>query len=105
MDLASAHVLALEALSTRDARGFTFNLGCEGNGYTVKEVVDVAREVTGREIPVQLSPRRPGDPATLVASSARIRRELGWEPKHQNLSDIIGSAWNWLQSHPNGYSN
>ncbi len=103
MDLASAHVLALEALSTGDARGFTFNLGCEGDGYTVKEVVDVAREVTGREIPVQMSPRRPGDPAILVASSSRIQRELGWKPKHQNLSDIIGSAWNWLQAHPDGY--
>ncbi len=105
MDLAAAHVLALEALNTRDARGFTFNLGCEGNGCTVREVVDVARKVTGREIPVQMSPRRPGDPAILIASSARIRQELGWDPKHQDLSDIIGSAWNWLQVHPNGYAN
>jgi UDP-glucose 4-epimerase len=103
MDLASAHVLALEALNAKAIRSGKFNLGCEGDGYTVREVVDVARKVTGREFPVQMSPRRPGDPAMLVASSARIREELGWKPRYQDLSEIIGSAWNWLQKHPNGY--
>jgi UDP-glucose 4-epimerase len=105
MDLAEAHILALEALKTESVRSRTYNLGCEGDGYTVQEVVDVTRRVTGREFPVQKSPRRPGDPAMLVASSARIRRELGWNPKYPDLSDIIGSAWKWLQAHPNGYAN
>ena len=105
MDLAEAHVLALEALSSESIRSRTYNLGCEGDGYTVQEVVDVARKVTGCEFPVQMSLRRPGDPAVLVASSARIRQELGWNPRYQDLSDIIGSAWKWLQAHPNGYGN
>jgi UDP-glucose 4-epimerase len=104
-DLAAAHVLALEALGAPDARSQIFNLGCGGEGYTVREVIDVARKVTGREIPFQVRPRRPGDPARLVASSERIRKELGWKPKHQDLSKIIGSAWSWLQAHPNGYEN
>jgi UDP-glucose 4-epimerase len=103
-DLATAHVLALEALNAPDARNRIFNLGCEGEGYTVREVIDVARKVTGREIPAKICPRRPGDPAKLVASSSRIRKELGWNPKYQDLSDIIGSAWNWLLAHPEGYS-
>jgi len=105
IDLAAAHVLALEALDAGAIQSGTFNLGCGGDGYTVREVVEVARSVTGREIPMQLSPRRPGDPAVLVASSAKIRKELGWKPKYQNLSDIVGSAWNWLQTHPHGYTN
>ena len=104
-DLAAAHMLALEALNTPDARNRIFNLGCGGAGYTVREVIEAARKATGREIPVQVRPRRPGDPAMLVASSERIRKELGWNPKHQDLSKIIGSAWNWLQAHPNGYEN
>jgi UDP-glucose 4-epimerase len=102
-DLAAAHVLALEALNAASAPSRVFNLGCGGDGYTVREVVDVARRVTGREIPIQPSPRRPGDPATLVASSEKITRELGWKPRYQDLSQIIGSAWSWLQEHPNGY--
>jgi UDP-glucose 4-epimerase len=102
-DLAVAHVLALESLGTSTPHGRIFNLGCGGSGYTVREVIDVARKVTGREIPVQRSPRRAGDPAMLVASSEKIRQELGWNPKHQDLSRIIGSAWSWLQAHPNGY--
>ena len=69
----------------------------------MREVLDIARQVTGREIPVQVTPRRPGDPAVLVASSAKIRKELGWNPKYQDLYQIIGSAWAWLQAHPNGY--
>ncbi len=105
IDLATAHVLALEALALQDGRGCVFNLGCGGEGYTVLEVIDAARKVTGREIPMRRSLRRAGDPAMLVASSAKIQKELGWEPKYQDLHQIIGSAWNWLQSHPNGYPN
>ncbi len=102
-DLAVAHVLALESTNASNQPGRIFNLGCGGDGYTVREVVDTAREITGRDIPVHISPRRPGDPAMLVASSGKIRRELGWRPKYQDLSRIIGSAWDWLQAHPNGY--
>jgi UDP-glucose 4-epimerase len=102
-DLAVAHVMALEAMNSSNLSGRIFNLGCGGIGYTVQEVVDTAREVTGCKIPVRMGPRRPGDPAMLVASSDKIRGELGWEPKYQDLSKIIGSAWTWLQAHPNGY--
>jgi len=105
MDLASAHVLALEALNSGSIRNFAFNLGCGGDGYTVSEVVDVARKITGRNIPTKVSPKRSGDPAVLVASSSKIRKELGWKPKYQDLSEIIGSAWEWFQAHPNGYDN
>ena len=102
-DLATAHVLALEALNAPHPLGRIFNLGCGGEGYTVREVIDIARQVTDRKIRVQVTPRRPGDPAVLVASSAKIRKELGWNPKYQDLYKIIGSAWAWLQAHPNGY--
>ncbi len=100
VDLARAHILALDILDERSA---IYNLGCGGDGYTVKEVIDVARKVTGREIPVRIGPRRPGDPAMLVASSARIKRELGWSPEFQDLRLIIESAWQWMGSHPDGY--
>ncbi len=100
VDLARAHISALDILGERSA---IYNLGCGGDGYTVKEVIDVAREVTGREIPVRTSARRAGDPAVLVASSAKIRRELGWSPQFQDLRLIIESAWAWLQAHPQGY--
>lgn len=99
-DLARAHILALGIL---DERSGIYNLGCGGNGYTVREVIDAAREVTGRDIPVRTSARRPGDPATLVASSERIKRELGWKPQTQDLREIIRSAWNWMERHPDGY--
>ena len=101
VDLARAHILALTIL---DERSSIYNLGCGGDGYTVREVVDVAREVTGRDIPVRMGPRRPGDPAVLVASSQKIKRELDWTPTKQSLQAIIESAWNWMQQHPNGYS-
>ena len=101
VDLALAHVLALGILGERSA---VYNLGCGGDGYTVRQVIEAAREVTGREITARVGPRRPGDPAVLVASSDRIRRELGWEPRHQQLHAIIGSAWDWMQAHPNGYA-
>jgi UDP-glucose 4-epimerase len=102
IDLARAHVLALGALNEGSR---TYNLGCGGDGYTVREVIATAREVTGHEIPVKVAPRRPGDPAVLIASSDKIRRELGWQPTRQGLRAIIQSAWDWLQTHPNGYEN
>jgi UDP-glucose 4-epimerase len=101
VDLARAHVLALSMLDERSA---IYNLGCGGDGYTVKEVIDTARAVTGREIRARIAPRRPGDPAVLVAASAKIKRELGWQPQFQDLRKIIESAWSWLENHPNGYS-
>lgn len=100
VDLARAHVLALDVLDERSA---TYNLGCGGNGYTVKELIDVAREVTGREIAVKVGARRAGDPAVLVASSEQIKREIGWTPQFQSLRRIIQSAWDWMQKHPRGY--
>jgi UDP-glucose 4-epimerase len=93
-DLARAHVLALDSLARKDMTAQIFNLGC-GEGYTVKEVIDAARAITGREIPVNTGPRRPGDPAVLVASSDRIATALGWRPQQSSLEAIVGSAWNW----------
>lgn len=100
VDLARAHILALGIL---DERSSIYNLGCGGAGYTVREVIDVAREVTGREIPVRPGPRRAGDPAVLIASSDKIKRELGWQPAMQDMRQIVASAWNWMQKHPHGY--
>jgi UDP-glucose 4-epimerase len=100
VDLARAHILALDILGERSA---VYNLGCGGDGYTVKEVIGVAREVTGREIEARVSSRRAGDPAVLVASSARIKSELGWSPRFQDLRLIVESAWRWMQAHPQGY--
>ncbi len=98
-DLARAHVLALHSLDADRARR-TYNLGCGGEGYTVREVIDVARRVTGHPIPVRTAPRRPGDPAVLIASSARIRDELGWRPEQQDLETIVASSWTWLRQRP-----
>nr|ALS90165.1 galE: UDP-glucose [uncultured bacterium] len=95
VDLARAHILALDILDKGSA---TYNLGCGGSGYSVKEVIDIAREVAGHEIPVKVAPRRPGDPAVLVASSDKIKRELGWSPRFQELRTIIESAWSLIQS-------
>lgn len=99
-DLVSAHLLALDGLGERDR--LVFNLG-SGNGYSVREVIETARRVTGHPIPASELPRRPGDSARLVASSEKIKRELGWKPEHDNLQEIISSAWDWHRSHPNGY--
>ena len=99
-DLVSAHLLALEGLAGRDR--LIYNLGT-GHGYSVREVIDTARQVTGHPIPVHELPRRPGDSARLVASSEKIKRELGWKPQHDNLREIIASAWHWHRTHPNGY--
>ena len=96
VDLARAHVLALEALAAGRPSA-AYNLGCGGEGYSVAQVIEVARRVTGREIRVARGTRRAGDPAVLVASSARIGRELGWGPRHQSLEEIVGSAWRFLQ--------
>ncbi|MCS7178267.1 MAG: UDP-glucose 4-epimerase GalE [Anaerolineae bacterium] len=98
-DLAQAHILALEAL---DRGSRIYNLG-NGQGFTVKEVIETCREVTGHPIPAEVGPRRPGDVAILVASSERIRRELGWEPKYPDLRTIVEHAWNWHRTHPHGY--
>jgi UDP-glucose 4-epimerase len=100
IDLARAHILALKGLEKRSR---IYNLGCGGDGYTVLEVIDAAREVTGQSIPIRMSPRRTGDPATLIASSEKIKQELGWAPAMQNLQEIIASAWTWMQAHPGGY--
>lgn len=100
-DLASAHVLALAALDERHA--MTYNLG-NGQGYSVKQVIDVARAVTNHDIPAIETPRRPGDGAILVASAEKINDELGWVPRYPDLKDILGSAWAWHQSHPHGYA-
>lgn len=99
-DLVSAHLLALDALQDRDK--LVYNLG-NGKGYSVREVIETAREVTGHPIPAEDSPRRPGDSPRLVASSDLIRRELGWEPRTPELKDIIASAWKWHRTHPHGY--
>jgi UDP-glucose 4-epimerase len=101
VDLARAHVLALGILDQRSA---IFNLGCGGGGYTVRDVINIAAEVTGREIPTRVVARRAGDPAVLIASSSRIKSELGWSPQFQDLRKIVESAWQWLQAHPSGYS-
>ena len=104
IDLARAHLLALQALSTLDAGGHIYNLGCGGDGYSVNQVLETARAVTGKQIPVRVGPRRAGDPAVLIASSEKIKRELKWTPQYQDLGVIIESAWRWMQAHPDGYS-
>ncbi|MER3459047.1 MAG: UDP-glucose 4-epimerase GalE [Chloroflexota bacterium] len=101
VDLAQAHLLALEAL---DERGeLIYNLG-NGAGYSVRQVIEVAREVTGHPIPAVEMPRRPGDAPRLVASAEKARRELGWAPRTPALRDIIASAWAWHRTHPDGYA-
>jgi UDP-glucose 4-epimerase len=100
-DLAMAHLLVLDALKEREA--LAYNLG-NGNGFSVREVIEAARKVTGRPIATVESPRRPGDPPVLVASSAKIGKELGWKPRYDKLEEIIQTAWDWHQAHPNGYT-
>jgi UDP-glucose 4-epimerase len=100
VDLAHAHLLALK----RNEPGLrVYNVG-NGSGYSVLQVVEAAREVTGAPLPMDACPRRPGDQAATVASSQRIRKELGWQPRFPGLRDIVGSAWRWRQRHPDGYA-
>ncbi|MGJ8654602.1 MAG: UDP-glucose 4-epimerase GalE [Opitutaceae bacterium] len=99
IDLAQAHILALDAIESENK---IYNLG-NGQGYSVKQVIETAREVTGHAIPADVKPRRAGDPATLIAASGKIVEELGWSPKYPGLKAIIQSAWNWHQANPNGY--
>ena len=101
-DLAQAHLLALDALRRGNATT-QYNLG-NGMGYSVLEVINTSEEVTGRVIRWEAAPRRPGDPAVLVASSEKISRELGWKPEFADLRTIIQTAWDWHSKHPNGYS-
>jgi UDP-glucose 4-epimerase len=100
-DLAAAHLLVLEAL--KEKTQLIYNLG-NGQGFSVREVIDTVRKVTGHAIPAPESLRRPGDPAVLVASSEKIKRELGWKPEYADLNSIVRSAWNWRRAHPNGYA-
>ncbi|MGZ4107616.1 MAG: GDP-mannose 4,6-dehydratase, partial [Tumebacillaceae bacterium] len=102
MDLANAHYLALENLR-RTNTSDVFNLG-NGTGFSVKEVIEATRRVTGHAIPAQVSPRRAGDPAVLVASSEKAKTVLGWKPEYHQLETMIETAWKWHQSHPNGYN-
>ena len=101
-DLAEAHILAFDYL--RRGKGSNiFNLGSQ-NGFTVKEVIETAQLVLGKEIKAEVAPRREGDPAVLIASSERIKEELGWQPKYSHMETIIDTAWNFIKKHPNGYS-
>lgn len=100
-DLADAHMLAVEYLRAGNPSD-AFNLG-SSTGFSNLEILEAARRVTGREIPSELADRRPGDPDTLIASSEKARRILGWEPKFDNIEDMISSAWAWHSSHPHGY--
>ena len=100
-DLAQAHILAVQYLNN-GGESDIFNLG-NGVGYSVREVIETARKVTGHPIPATESSRRAGDPARLVASSEKAKKILGWKPVHDSLEEIIASAWNWHKNHPNGY--
>jgi UDP-glucose 4-epimerase len=101
MDLVDAHILAVEKLR-KGGESSTYNLG-NGNGFTVKEVIETARKVTGHPIAAEVAPRRAGDPAKLVASSEKAMKELGWKPEHNSLEKIIESAWKWHKNNPGGY--
>lgn len=100
-DLAHAHLLAVEALKS-PGQASIYNLG-SGTGFSVKQIIDVASKVTGKQIATKIGPRRAGDPAILVASSTKIQNELGWTPKYGSLETIIGDAWNWHRNNPKGY--
>src|SRR6185295_1759156 len=100
-DLASAHVAALRALASGSA-SVAYNLGSE-HGASVREVLESVARATGRSVPFQMGPRRPGDPARLVAGGGAIRRELGWTPAFADLDAIVSTAWNWTRHHPHGY--
>ncbi|HEV2299911.1 MAG TPA: UDP-glucose 4-epimerase GalE [Candidatus Acidoferrales bacterium] len=101
VDIAESHILALERIS--EVAGRVFNVG-NSRGFSVREVIAAVERIIGRKIPVREAPRRPGDPADLVASSDRIRRDLGWSPRYSDLDSIIKTAWAWKQRYPKGYS-
>lgn len=101
LDLVDAHLLAVEKLRNGGESNI-YNLG-NGNGFSVKEVIEAARRVTGHPIPEKVVPRRPGDPARLVASSEKAKRELGWKPLYTTIEEIVASAWEWHEANPNGY--
>ncbi len=101
LDIADSHVRALEEIDR--VTGEAFNVG-NSRGFSILEVIDAAERITGRKIPRKLGPRRPGDPAVLVASKEKLKRVLGWEASHSSLEEIIQSAWVWKQKHPNGYA-
>jgi UDP-glucose 4-epimerase len=101
MDIAQAHALAVERIS--EFAGRIYNIG-NGHGFSVQQVLETATRVTGKKIDHRTAPRRPGDPAVLVASSERIRKELGWNPQFSSLEEIIRTAWNWKQQFPKGYA-
>jgi UDP-glucose 4-epimerase len=100
MDLADAHILAFEALA--DGRSRVYNLG-NGQGHSVLQVLEMARKITGHPIPATFGPRRAGDLPVLVADNTRIKADLGWTPRYQDLYEIISTAWNWHRTHPNGF--
>ncbi len=101
VDLADAHILALEYLKQgRDSAAF--NLG-SSTGFSNREMLEAARTVTGQPIPAVMAPRRAGDPSTLIAASDRARKVLGWQPQYDDVQEIIRTAWNWKQRHPKGY--
>jgi UDP-glucose 4-epimerase len=99
-DLCAAHLAAMIALKPGSAR--FYNLGI-GRGYSVKEVIDSARRVTGIDISIEYGPRRAGDPAILFADADKIRRELGWSARYTDIDAMVSTAWKWLKNHPNGY--
>ena len=102
IDLANAHILAIDYLRKEDKSNI-FNLG-NGNGFSVKEMIEAARKVTGHEIPAKICERRAGDPARLIASAEKARKTLHWEPKYTNVEDIIASAWKWHKNNPTGFN-
>ncbi|MYL32143.1 UDP-glucose 4-epimerase GalE [Pontibacillus yanchengensis] len=101
-DLVDVHLLAVRALQ-KGAESDIYNLG-NGHGFSVKEVIETVRQVTGHPIPAEVAPRRPGDPAKLVASSEKAKNKLGWKPNYSDLETMIETAWNWCRKHPDGYS-
>lgn len=101
-DLAQAHLLAVDHLAG-GGESKTYNLG-NGKGFSVKEIIENAREVTGHAIPAEVAPRRAGDPPVLIAASDRVRKELGWQPRYTDVKAIIESAWKWHKAHPNGFN-
>ncbi|TPR41043.1 UDP-glucose 4-epimerase GalE [Apilactobacillus micheneri] len=103
LDLADAHILAMQRL-LNGGDSQVFNLG-SSTGFSNRQMLETARNITGKAIPAEDAPRRAGDPSTLVADSTKARDVLGWTPEHDNVKDIIASAWKWEQSHPNGYEN